>query len=96
VSGRLGRLAAAVRRQPVRVYLYGLLGPGAALAVTYGIVSQDRAALWIALGGAALLVPAAEAARTKVTPMADPRTKDGRPAEILPEPADPPGGSWLR
>jgi hypothetical protein len=92
----MGRLVAALRRQPVRAYLYGVLVPGEALAVAYGLVSDNRGALWLALGAAVLVVPAAEAARAKVTPMADPRTKDGRPAEILPEPADPPGGSWLR
>lgn len=84
-----------LKRQPVRTYLYGVLIPGEAVAVAYGLVSEDKGALWLALGAAALLVPGVEAARAKVTPLADPRTADGRPAEILPEPADPPGGSWL-
>lgn len=80
------RVLAAVRREPVRAYLYGLLAPGAALAVTYGAVTQNKAALWVALGGAVLAPGAAELARRKVTPTKDPRTTDGRPAELLPEP----------
>lgn len=74
---RLGRLAAALRRQPVRAYLYGVLVPGEALAVAYGLVSDNTGALWLALGAAVLVVPAAEAARAKVTPVADPRDDDG-------------------
>lgn len=71
-------LWAAVRRQPVRAYLYGVLVPGEALAVSYGLVSDNQGALWLALGAAALVVPAAEAARQRVTPVADPRDDAGR------------------
>jgi hypothetical protein len=67
-----------VRRQPVRSYLYGVLVPGEALAVSYGLVSDNQGALWLALGAAALVVPAAEAARARVTPTADPRDDAGR------------------
>lgn len=89
------RVAAALRREPVRAYLYGLLTPGAALAVAYGLLEQNKAALWIALGGVVLVPGAAELARRKVTPTNDPRTKAGRPAELVPEP--PPDGSttWI-
>lgn len=92
------RLLAAVRRRPVRLYLYGLLVPGFTVAVGYGWTTADKAALWIAFGGAALVVTGGELAQTKTTPVADPRTKDGAPAELLPEPpsdpaTDPPG--WL-
>lgn len=62
------RLWAAVRRRPVRVYLYGLLTPGFALAVAYGLLSADKAALWITLGGAALVVTGGELAQRKTTP----------------------------
>lgn len=72
------RLRAALRRQPVRTYLYGLLLPGEALAVAYGLVSEDRGALWLALGAAVLVVPGVELARAKVTPSADPRDAAGR------------------
>lgn len=86
----MSHLWAAVRRRPTRLYLYGLLGPGFALAVAYGALDANQAALWISLGGAALVVTGAELAQTKTTPLADPRTKDGTPAELLPEPpADP-------
>jgi hypothetical protein len=83
------RLAAGLRREPVRVYLYGLLFPGAALAVAYGVLSNDKAALWLTLGAAVLVPGAAELARRKVTPVDDPHTKAGQPAELVPEtPAD--------
>ncbi|HEY9337579.1 MAG TPA: hypothetical protein VIQ79_24275 [Kribbella sp.] len=72
------RLWAAVRRQPVRSYLYGVLVPGEALAVSYGLVSGNQGALWLALGAAVLVVPAAEAARARVTPTADPHDDAGR------------------
>lgn len=82
----MNRLWAAVRREPVRAYLYGLLAPAAALAVAYGLVDSNQAALWVALGGVVLVPGAAELARRKTTPVEDPRTADGRPAELLPEP----------
>ncbi len=88
------RLWGAVRREPVRAYLYGLLAPGAALAVAYGVVEHDKAALWIALGGVVLVPGAAELARRQVTPTSDPRTKTGQPAELVPEAGDPDDG-WL-
>lgn len=90
----MSRVWAAVRREPVRAYLYGLLAPGAALAVAYGVISQDKAALWIAVGGVVLVPGAAELARRRVTPTDDPRTKAGQPAELVPEP---PAGSdpWI-
>lgn len=92
----MNRVLAAVRRRPVRLYLYGLLVPGFALAVAYGVTTADKAALWIAFGGGALVVTGGELAQTKTTPLADPRMKDGSPAELLPEPPadpaiDPPG-----
>lgn len=84
----------ALRRQPVRSYLYGALVPGEALAVSYGLVSDNQGALWLALGAAVLVVPAAELARAKVTPVDDPRTKAGQPAELVPEAPDQPD-TWL-
>ena len=71
---------AALRREPVRAYLYGLLVPGAAVAVGYGVLSADKAALWVALGGVVLVPGAAELARRKTVPYAynaaseDPKT----------------------
>jgi hypothetical protein len=83
-------LIAAVRRRPVRVYLYGLCAPGFALAVAYGALSADKAALWIALAGGVLVVGAGEYAQTKTTPLADPRTAAGKPAYIAEDtPAEP-------
>lgn len=88
------RLWAAVRREPVRAYLYGLLAPAAALGVAYGLTTADKAALWIALGGVVLVPGAAELARRRVTPTDDPRTKAGKPAELVPETPDEPT-DWL-
>lgn len=87
------RLLAAVRRRPVRAYLYSLLVPGFGVALAYGLTTADKAAVWIALGGAVLVVGGAEAAQTKTTPLADPRTKAGEPAYLAadstPETGDP-------
>lgn len=69
---------AALRRQPVRAYLYGLLAPAIAVAGAYGLVSQERGFLWIALGGAILLPAGVEAARAKVTPVSRPRNDAGQ------------------
>lgn len=56
-------------KEPVRLYLYGLLFPLAALLVAYGIVSGADAPLWIALVEAVLGVGAVESARGRVTPV---------------------------
>jgi hypothetical protein len=90
----MGRVLAAVRRRPVRVYLYGLLAPGFGVAAAYGLITADKAALWIVVGGAVLVVGAGEAAQTKVTPVDDPRTRDGKPAELVPEQPENPA-DWL-
>lgn len=71
------RLWAALRRNPVRVYLYGLLVPAEALAVSYGLLSDDQGMLWLGLGAAVLVVPGVELARAKVTPVAEPRNDAG-------------------
>lgn len=63
------RLVAALRREPVRAYLYGLLLPGEALAVGYGLINDSQGALWLGLGAALLLVPGVESARAKVSPV---------------------------
>lgn len=75
----MNRVWGALRRQPVRTYLYGVLVPGLAVAGGYGLVSDDKAGLWIALGGAILLPFGVEAARGKVTPVARPRNDNGTP-----------------
>jgi hypothetical protein len=80
------RLTVWARRRPVRLYLYGLLAPGFGLALAYGLTTADKAALWITLGGAVLVVGGGEFAQTKTTPLADPRTRHGQPAELTPEP----------
>ena len=88
------RLLAAVRREPVRAYLYGLTVPGAALAVAYGLTSADKAVLWVGLAAAVLVPGGVELARRKTTPVADPRTRDGKPA-YLEHDRPPPPAEWL-
>lgn len=55
--------------EPVRTYLYPVLVAVVGILVAYGVIDQEQSVLWIALGAAALGVPAIEAARSKVTPV---------------------------
>lgn len=95
------RLAVALRREPVRAYLYGVYVAVLLLLLAYGIVTAELLPLWLGLGAAILAVPAVEAARAKVTPVDAPRTATGQPAELVPIPPSdddlkpPPGGTWL-
>jgi hypothetical protein len=54
------------RTEPVRRYLYSLLGPLLAVLVVYGIVGPTLVPLFIALGAAVLAIPTVEAARSRV------------------------------
>jgi hypothetical protein len=53
--------------EPVRLYLYSVLGPLVVLLVALGVVESDQALLWLALAAAVLGVPAVERARSLVT-----------------------------
>jgi len=75
-------------KEPVRVYLYTLLAPLVAILAGYGLLDNQKVALWIALGTAVLGVPAVEVARREVTPLVDPKDILGRP--LTP---DPPGSA---
>lgn len=57
------------KSEPVRRWIYGVLAPLLAVLVFYGIVDSSAVALFIALGGAVLGVPAVEIARSKVSPV---------------------------
>lgn len=57
-----------LRREPVRVYLYGVYVAILLLLLAYGIVTTTLLPLWLGLGAALLAVPAVEGARAKVTP----------------------------
>jgi hypothetical protein len=57
--------------EPVRAYVYGIAVPAGALAVGYGLLTWEEVALWLALLAPALAVPAAELARSRVTPTGD-------------------------
>jgi len=52
--------------EPVRLWLYSILGPGVALLVGYGILSADEAVLWLAVGAAVCGVAGTETARASV------------------------------
>ncbi len=55
--------------EPVRLYIYGLIGPIAAAVIGFGLWDQQQT-LWIAgIILAVLSVPAAEAARNRVIPV---------------------------
>lgn len=54
--------------EPVRLYLYGLLMPAAAIAAAYGLATGEQLALWLGLGAAVLLPVGTERARSRVTP----------------------------
>jgi hypothetical protein len=57
--------------EPVRLYLYSLLGPLVAVAVLYGVINDAQGAVWTALATAVLGVAGTEVARSKVTPSGD-------------------------
>lgn len=56
------------RAEPVRLYLYGLVGPLLAVLLVYGLVDEAQAAVWAAVA-AAVLVPGVELARARVSPV---------------------------
>ena len=63
------RFTAALRREPVRLYVYGALWPALAVMGAYGLVNDEQALAWYALGGAVLSVGAVEkGARASVSP----------------------------
>ena len=64
----MGRLAGWLAREPVRVWLYGVGTAVLLLLVAYGVIEDTMAPLWAGLL-AAILVPAVEAARARVTPV---------------------------
>ncbi|UGT65338.1 hypothetical protein LTT66_18380 [Nocardia gipuzkoensis] len=64
----MSKLISALRAEPVRAILYPLLAILVGVLVTRGIVDQFSADIIIGIVGAVLGVPAAEAARAKVTP----------------------------
>ena len=58
-------------REPLRRYIYGVVGSALAVLLVYGVIDSEQAAVFGALAGSALLVPATEIARSKVTPTAN-------------------------
>lgn len=59
-----------VRREPIRALLYPLLLSLVAVLVTKGVLDGNSAPVVLAVVSAVLAVPAAEVARSQVTPVA--------------------------
>lgn len=53
--------------EPVRLYVYGLVAPVLGVLLVYGLVTEEEAAAWALVLGAAL-IPGAELARRRVSP----------------------------
>lgn len=75
-------------KEPVRVYLYSILGPLVTVLAGYGLLDGQQAVLWIALAAAVLGVPAVEVARREVTPLVNPKDVLGRPLTPDPPPSN--------
>lgn len=58
-----------IRREPVRVYVYSVLGPTAVLLVSLGFIDSNTSAMLVALGTTLLGIPATELARSRVSPV---------------------------
>jgi hypothetical protein len=59
-----------LRREPVRVYVYGVLAAVAALLLFYGVITAAALPVIMAVVVAALAVPSpVEAVRNRVTPV---------------------------
>jgi len=63
------RIALLLAKEPVRVYLYGVLGTALLVLGAYGVLSGQEIAVWGALGASVLAVPAVEKARARVKPV---------------------------
>lgn len=66
-------LTEILRREPVRAYVYSVLAVVLTVLMSYGVLDSDEAMLWLAVGSTVLVVPGVEIARSKVTPVSDPR-----------------------
>jgi hypothetical protein len=63
-------LKSLLHNEPLRTYVYGVLGPLLAILVAYGALDANKTALILALGTAVLVPAVTETARQKVTPAA--------------------------
>lgn len=64
----MSRFVSLLRREPVRIYLYGVSIALIAILMAVGLVSATLAPLILALVTAVLAVPTAETLRNRVTP----------------------------
>lgn len=66
-----------LQREPVRVYLYGIVVSVVALLSTLDVITDTAVNPILAVGAAVLAVPAVEVARRKVSPTATVNHTDG-------------------
>lgn len=71
------KVALMLAKEPVRIYLYGVFGSLDTAAVVYGVLTGEEAAVWLAVAGAVLAVPAVEKARSRVRPVWNPNGGSG-------------------
>lgn len=67
----MSNLAKTLKREPVRVWCYGVAVAALMLLTWYGVVDPGALPLWVALV-AAIVVPGTEATRARVTPVGRP------------------------
>lgn len=65
----MDKIVELLSREPVRVYLYGVVVAAVALLVGVGVVTSALAPLVLAVAAAVLSVPVVEATRRSVTPV---------------------------
>ncbi len=72
----LTNTVSALRRNPVRLYLYSVTVAILLMLVTFGVIESEAMFAVLGVASAVLAVPAVEVARSKVTPVAKEK-KDG-------------------
>jgi hypothetical protein len=55
--------------EPVRKYVYSVLAVLLVVGVAYGVITSEEAVLWGTVLGTVLMIPATEAARSRVRPL---------------------------
>lgn len=71
----MSALSNKITGEPVRAYVYTVIGAILAVLIAYGVVSADVVPIILAAASAVLAVPAVEVARSKVSPVADASTE---------------------
>lgn len=72
----MARLAQWATGEPVRLYVYSVVGAVLAVLIVYGVIDSSAVPVILAAASAVLAVPAVELARSKVSPVGD-TTQEG-------------------